>query len=121
VNGFPESGSLEWMIQQVLMEHPDWSDRRIARAVGCSDKTTARPSARMLGGDECARHLRPVVRAMWMKGPRVRVPTPGTNARCDFFGALDAASGRFHGDPAVVVEPCHQSTCSSASRATSPC
>src|SRR5439155_1754875 len=46
--------------------------------------------------DECDLHLLPVVRAMWMKGPRVRVPTPGTNARRAFFGALDAASGCFH-------------------------
>lgn len=41
-------------------------------------------------------HLLPVIRAMWMKGERVRVPTPGQNARHAFFGALDAASGVFH-------------------------
>src|SRR5579859_2947867 len=46
--------------------------------------------------DECDLHLLPVLRAMWMKGPRVRVPTPGTNAKRAFFGALDAASGHFH-------------------------
>jgi transposase len=46
--------------------------------------------------DECDLHLLPVLRAMWMKGDRVRVPTPGTNARRAFFGALDARSGRFH-------------------------
>jgi transposase len=46
--------------------------------------------------DECDLHLLPVIRAMWMKGDRVRVPTPGTNARRAFFGALDACSGRFH-------------------------
>jgi transposase len=46
--------------------------------------------------DECDLHLLPVVRAMWMKGERVRVPTPGQNARHAFFGALDAASGVFH-------------------------
>jgi transposase len=46
--------------------------------------------------DECDLHLLPVIRAMWMKGDRVRVPTPGTNARHAFFGALDARSGRFH-------------------------
>ena len=45
--------------------------------------------------DECDLHLLPVVRAMWMKGPRVRVPTPGGNAKRAFFGALDAASGVF--------------------------
>jgi transposase len=46
--------------------------------------------------DECDLHLLPVLRAMWMKGPRVRVPTPGTNAKRAFFGALDAGSGHFH-------------------------
>ncbi len=45
--------------------------------------------------DECDLHLLPVVRAMWMKGPRVRVPTPGVNAKRAFFGARDAASGAF--------------------------
>ncbi len=52
--------------------------------------------AQLLYLDECALHLLPVVRAMWMKGERVRVPTPGTNARHAFFGALDAATGIFH-------------------------
>ena len=33
---------------------------------------------------------------MWMKGPRRRVPTPGTNAKRAFFGALDAQSGVVH-------------------------
>jgi len=47
--------------------------------------------------DECDLHLLPVVRAMWMKGRRVRVPTPGTTVKRAFFGALDAASGRPHG------------------------
>ena len=46
--------------------------------------------------DECDLHLLPVLRAMWMKGDRVRVPTPGQNARHAFFGALDARSGTFH-------------------------
>ncbi len=45
--------------------------------------------------DECDLHLLPVVRAMWMKGQRVRVPTPGSNAKRAFFGALDAVSGAF--------------------------
>jgi hypothetical protein len=31
-----------------------------------------------------------------MKGPRLRVPTPGADARRAFFGALDAVSGAFH-------------------------
>lgn len=32
---------------------------------------------------------------MWMKGPRRRIPTPGTNRRRAFFGALDAVSGQW--------------------------
>jgi transposase len=43
--------------------------------------------------DECDLHLLPVLRAMWMKGERVRVPTPGQNRRRAFFGTLDAISG----------------------------
>jgi len=46
--------------------------------------------------DECDLHLLPVVRACWMKRPRLRVPTPGTNAKRAFFGALEAASGQLH-------------------------
>ena len=37
----------------------------------------------------------PLIRAMWMKGPRRRIPTPGTNRRRAFFGALDAMSGHW--------------------------
>jgi transposase len=59
--------------------------RRVAHGVG-----------HLLYLDESDLHLLPVVRAMWMKGPRVRVPTPGINAKRAFFGALDAASGHFH-------------------------
>lgn len=51
--------------------------------------------AHLLYLDECDLHLLPVVRAMWMKGPRTRVPTPGQNAKHGFFGALDAVSGIF--------------------------
>ena len=46
--------------------------------------------------DECDLHLLPVLRAMWMKGERVRVPTPGQNRRRAFFGALDAVTGTWH-------------------------
>ena len=53
-------------------------------------------AATVLYLDECDLHLLPVVRAMGMKGPRVRVPTPGVNAKRAFFGARDAASGAFH-------------------------
>jgi transposase len=43
--------------------------------------------------DESDLQLLPVLRAMWMKGPRRRIPTPGTNRRHAFFGALDARRG----------------------------
>ena len=46
--------------------------------------------------DECDLQLLPIVRSMWMKGPRVRVPTPGTNAKQAFFGALDCLTGAWH-------------------------
>jgi transposase len=64
----------------------------IARAAAAA----AAGAVHLLYLDECDLQLLPVVRAMWMKGPRLRVPTPGTNARRAFFGALDAATGRFH-------------------------
>ena len=41
------------------------------------------------------RHLLPVIRALWLKGPRVRVLTSGTNARRAFFGALEAVSAHW--------------------------
>ena len=44
--------------------------------------------------DECELQLLPVVRRMWMKGVRVRIPTPGQNAKRVLFGALDARTGR---------------------------
>ncbi len=56
----------------------------------------ARGAAHLLYLDECDLHLLPVIRRMWMKGPRTRIPTPGQNARHAFFGALDAVSGVFH-------------------------
>jgi transposase len=46
--------------------------------------------------DECELQLLPVIRARWMKGPRVRVPTPGQNAKRALFGALDARTGVLH-------------------------
>src|SRR5215469_17763367 len=51
--------------------------------------------AHLLYLDESDLHLVPLLRAMWMKGPRRRVPTPGTNRRHAFFGALDAISGEW--------------------------
>ena len=55
-----------------------------------------RGACRLLFLDECDLHLLPTLRACWQQGPRLRVPTPGTNAKHAFFGALDAASGTFH-------------------------
>ena len=46
--------------------------------------------------DECEVQLLPVLRAMWMKGARARVPTPGQNVKRALFGALDARSGVLH-------------------------
>ena len=53
-------------------------------------------AATVLYVDECDLALLPLVRAMWMKGPRVRIPTPGQNAKRAFFGALDARTGALH-------------------------
>ncbi len=65
-------------------------------ALAAAGATVAQGGGHLLYLDECDLHLLPVLRAMWMKGKRVRVPTPGTNAKRAFFGALDATSGRFH-------------------------
>jgi transposase len=53
-------------------------------------------TATLLYLDECDLHLLPVIRACWMKGPRLRVPTPGQNAKRALFGALDARTGHLH-------------------------
>jgi transposase len=50
-------------------------------------------AATVLYLDESELQLLPVVRAMWMKGARVRIPTPGQNAKRVFFGALNARTG----------------------------
>lgn len=65
-------------------------------AIAAAAERVAAGVGHLLYLDECDLHLLPVVRAMWMKGPRVRVPTPGKDAKRAFFGALDAASGAFH-------------------------
>jgi len=52
--------------------------------------------AHLLYLDESDVHLLPLIRSMWMKGPRHRIPTPGTNRRRAFFGALDAVSGKWY-------------------------
>jgi transposase len=53
-------------------------------------------TATLLYLDACDLHLLPVIRACWMKGPRLRVPTPGQNAKRALFGALNARTGRLH-------------------------
>ena len=65
-----------------------WRLAQIARALGSA--------ATVLYLDECELQLLPVIRSMWMKGPRVRVPTPGRNAKRAVFGALDARTGALH-------------------------
>src|SRR5260221_10679761 len=43
---------------------------------------------------------------MWMKGRRMRIPPPGTNARHAVFGALEAVSGRWRWadhDPKLAI------------------
>jgi transposase len=63
----------------------EWKLAHIARALAAA--------APVLYLDECELRLLPVVRNMWMKGPRVRVPTPGQNRKRAIFGALDARTG----------------------------
>ncbi|MCL4541082.1 MAG: IS630 family transposase [Chloroflexi bacterium] len=65
-------------------------------AIAAALEVVAGGVGRLLYLDECDLHLLPVLRAMWMKGPRVVVPTPGKNAKHAFFGALEATSGIFH-------------------------
>jgi transposase len=51
--------------------------------------------AHLLYLDESDLHLLPLIRSMWMKGPRRRIPTRSPNRRRAFFGALDAVSGQW--------------------------
>ena len=53
-------------------------------------------AATVLYLDEADVQLLPVLRAMWMRGPRVRVPTPGQNVKRTIFGALNARTGALH-------------------------
>jgi transposase len=64
-------------------------------ALAAAAQAVATGAGHLLYLDECDLHLLPTIRAMWMKGPRLRIPTPGQNARHAFFGALDARSGRW--------------------------
>ncbi len=51
-------------------------------------------AATVLYLDECELQLLPLIRACWMKGPRLRVPTPGQNVKRAVFGALNARTGQ---------------------------
>jgi transposase len=51
--------------------------------------------AHLLSLDESDVHLLPRIRSMGMKGPRVRIPTPGTHRRRACFGALAVVSGQW--------------------------
>jgi transposase len=46
--------------------------------------------------DECDLQLLPVIRARWMKGFRLRIPTPGQNSKRALFGALNGRTGQLH-------------------------
>jgi len=70
---------------------PEATEKEAALAAARAE--AARGRAHLLFFDECDLHLLPVIQAMWMKGPRVRVPTPGTNRTRAFCGARDAATG----------------------------
>jgi transposase len=65
-------------------------------ALTAAEQAVAAGQGHLLYLDECDLHLLPTIRAMGMKGPRLRVPTPGTNAKRAFFGALEAVEGRWH-------------------------
>jgi transposase len=68
-------------------------ERRAALAVAREE--AAQGQARLVYVDESDLHLLPLLRSMWMKGHRVRVPTPGQNEKHAFFGALDAVTGQW--------------------------
>jgi transposase len=75
---------------------PDSAAPAKLAAIAAAWRRARQGLAHLLFLDESDLHLLPVVRAMWMKGRRVRVPTPGQNARHAFFGALEAIGGQWH-------------------------
>lgn len=80
----------------VLRRKRDPQTAQKLAVVGRAQAAAVAGTATLLYLDECDLHLLPIVRAMWMKGRRVRVPTPGQNAKRGFFGALDAVTGQIH-------------------------
>jgi transposase len=69
------------------------TERRAALATARDEAAQGR--AHLVYVDESDVHLLPLIRALWMKGRRVRVPTPGQNYKHAFFGALDAVTGQW--------------------------
>jgi transposase len=74
---------------------PDPEAASKAAALAQATEQARHGLAHLLYLDESDLHLLPLIRSMWMKGPRRRIPTPGTNRRRAFFGALDAVSGQW--------------------------
>ncbi len=74
--------------------HDPEAEAKLA-ALAAAQREAAQGRGHLLYLDESDLHLLPLIRAMWMKGPRTRVPTPGTNRRRAFFGALDAVTGHW--------------------------
>jgi hypothetical protein len=75
---------------------PDPAAQAKLAALASAKEQARRGHAHLLSLDESDLHLVPLIRSMWMKGPRRRIPTPGTNRRRAFFGALDAGSGQWY-------------------------
>lgn len=74
---------------------PDLEAESKLAALATAEREAALGHCHLLYLDESDLHLVPLIRSMWMKGRRVRVPTPGTNHRHAFFGALDAVTGQW--------------------------
>ena len=74
---------------------PDPLAQQRRAAVAAAHDEAQRGQAHLVYVDESDLHLLPLIRAMWMKGRRVRVPTPGQNHKHAFFGALDAVTGQW--------------------------
>jgi transposase len=74
---------------------PDPLAQERRAALAAAHDAAERGRAHLVYVDESDLHLLPVIRAMWMKGRRVRVPTPGQNHKHAFFGALDAVTGQW--------------------------
>jgi transposase len=75
--------------------HPDPLAPERRAALAAARDEAARGRAHLVYVDESDLPLLPLLRAMWMKGQRVRVPTPGQNRKHAFFGALDAVTGQW--------------------------